>query len=152
MLQIGDRCPQFSLKDQWGQTVTSNDIIGSQLLVIFFYPKNNTRGCTAEACAFRDEYETFVDHGAKVIGISSDSISSHEQFANEYHLPFTLLADTKKEVRETFGVPGNLLGLIPGRVTFIIDKSGIIRGIYNSQINPVAHSSEALACIKSLIE
>ena len=90
MLQIGDTCPNFSLKDQSGQSINSAELIGSYILVIFFYPKDNTRGCTAEACAFRDDYEIFTDHGAKVIGISSDSVSSHLRFADQHRLPFTL--------------------------------------------------------------
>lgn len=150
MLQIGDTCPNFTLKDQSGQYINSDELVGSYILVIFFYPKDNTRGCTVEACAFRDDYEIFTDHGAKVIGISSDSVSSHQRFAAQHHLPFTLLSDTNKEARKSFGVPGNLFGLIPGRVTFIIDKKGIIRGIYNSQTDPIGHTRKALECIKSI--
>jgi len=149
-LTIGDFCPIFSLQDQKGDTISIQDHIGQHVLVIFFYPKDDTRGCTMEACAFRDQYETFQEHGAKVIGISSDSVTSHDRFANKYRLPYTLLADTKKEVRNAFGVPGNLFGLIPGRVTYIIDLKGIIQGVYNSQTDPTGHISKALECIRSI--
>jgi peroxiredoxin Q/BCP len=150
MLKTGNHCPPFVLKDQHGNTVNSEDLIGEQLLVIFFYPKDDTRGCTLEACAFRDEHETFVDEGAKVIGISSDSIASHHRFAQKFRLPYTLLADDKKEVRKAFQVPGNLFGLIPGRVTYIVDKNGFIRGIYNSLTDPHGHIKKALECVRSL--
>ena len=149
-LQPGDICPTFILEDQHGQQFSIKDQIGKSVLVLFFYPKDDTRGCTMEACAFRDQYETFQDHGATVIGISSDSISSHDRFAKKHQLPYTLLADVKKEVRNAFGVPGNLFGLIPGRVTYIIDLQGIIQGVYNSQTDPTGHIAKALECIRSI--
>jgi len=150
MLKTGDKCPPFLLNDQHGNSVNSAQLIGHQILVIFFYPKDETRGCTVEACTFRDEHETFMDEGAKVIGISSDSIASHDRFAQKFRLPYTLLADEKKEVRKAFQVPGNLFGLIPGRVTYIVDKSGVIRGIYNSLTDPRGHIQKALECVRSL--
>jgi peroxiredoxin Q/BCP len=149
-LQPGDICPTFILENQHGKQVSIQDHIGKTVLVIFFYPKDDTRGCTMEACAFRDQYETFQDQGATVIGISSDSVSSHDRFAKKHQLPYTLLADVKKEVRNAFGVPGNLFGLIPGRVTYIIDLQGIIRGVYNSQSDPIGHITKALECIRSI--
>jgi peroxiredoxin Q/BCP len=149
-LQPGDNCPTFILEDQHGKQVSIQDHIGKTALVIFFYPKDDTRGCTMEACAFRDQYETFQDQGATVIGISSDSVSSHDRFAKKHQLPYILLADVKKEVRNAFGVPGNLFGLIPGRVTYIIDLQGIIRGVYNSQSDPIGHIAKALECIRSI--
>ncbi len=149
-LQPGDTCPTFILEDQHGKQVSIQDHIGKTVLVIFFYPKDDTRGCTMEACAFRDQYETFQDQGATVIGISSDSVSSHDRFAKKHQLPYTLLADVKKEVRNAFGVPGNLFGLIPGRVTYIIDLQGIIRGVYNSQTDPIGHIAKALECIHTI--
>jgi peroxiredoxin Q/BCP len=150
-IQIGDKCPSFSLPDQNGNILHIDDLIGKRLLVIYFYPKDETSGCTAEACSFRDHYEDFTALGCEVIGISSDSISSHEQFASRHRLNFTLLADTKKEVRKLFGVPANLFGLIPGRVTYIIDKQGIVRSIHNSHMNATGHIAAAKEAIETII-
>lgn len=149
-LQIGDNCPLFTLNDQNNQPFSIDSVLGKQVLVIYFYPKDNTPGCTAEACSFRDAYEDFKDLGCEVIGISSDSPEKHKQFAAKHRLSFTLLADTKKEVRNTFGVPGNLFGLIPGRVTYIVDKQGKIRHIYNSLTNAATHIEESLSAVKSI--
>jgi peroxiredoxin Q/BCP len=149
-LQVGDSCPVFSLKDQNGNEIQIQEMIGKHVLVIFFYPKDNTRGCTIEACSFRDEHEAFLEFDAKVIGISSDSVASHQLFATKFNLPYTLLADTKKEVRKAFGMSGNLFGLLPGRVTYIIDKNGIIRGIFNSLTDPNGHITHALQCIRTI--
>lgn len=149
-IQIGDKCPSFTLPNQRGELIHIDDLIGQKLLVIYFYPKDETSGCTAEACSFRDSYEDFSAMGCEVIGISSDSISAHEQFAARHRLNFTLLADTKKEVRKAFGVPANLFGLIPGRVTYIIDKKGIVRSIHNSQTNAEGHIEAAKQAIQTL--
>jgi peroxiredoxin Q/BCP len=149
-LKIGDTCPNFSLKNQKGETVNSADLIGSKNLVIFFYPKDETPGCTKEACSFRDMHDEFKSLGCEVIGISSDSVHSHKKFAEKFQLSYILLADTQKTVRAAFQVPANLFGLIPGRVTYIIDKTGIIRGIHNSQTDPVGHISAALNLVKTL--
>ncbi len=147
-LKIGDRCPSFSLQNQENQTVRIDDLIGHQLLVIYFYPKDDTPGCTAEACSFRDSFEEFKDLGCEVIGISSDSPEKHKEFATKHRLSFTLLADIKKDVRKLFGVPTNLFGLIPGRVTYIFDQKGTLRSIYNSQTNAEAHTKEALKTVQ----
>jgi peroxiredoxin Q/BCP len=149
-LQIGDNCPSFKLANQFGELIDSSTLIGSKTLVIYFYPKDDTPGCTKEACSFRDSYEVFNDLGCEVIGVSSDSIADHKRFAEKYRLSFNLLADTEKELRKAFGVPGNLFGLIPGRVTYIIDLHGKIRGVYNSQTNPLGHIEQALALVKKL--
>ena len=149
-LKIGDKCPSFGLKNQNGETVNSAELIGSKNLVIFFYPKDETPGCTKEACSFRDMHDEFKNLGCEVIGISSDSVNSHKKFAEKFQLSYILLADTQKIVREAFQVPANLFGLIPGRVTYIVDKSGIIRGIHNSQTDPVGHISAALNLVKTL--
>jgi peroxiredoxin Q/BCP len=122
----------------------------SEKTLLYFYPKDDTPGCTKEACSFRDSYEEFNDLGCEVIGVSSDSIEDHKKFAEKYHLSFNLLADTAKELRNAFGVPGNLFGLIPGRVTYIIDLQGKIRGVYNSQTNPLGHIEQALVLVKKL--
>lgn len=149
-LKIGDKCPEFKLQDQHGQWCDIKSLIGTKSLIIYFYPKDDTPGCTKEACMFRDSYEEFKDLGCEVIGISSDSVDSHKAFAEKYRLSFTLLADTDGKVRKQFGVPGNLFGLIPGRVTYIIDKSGTIKGIFNSLLDPAGHLKNAFETVKNL--
>ena len=125
--QVGDKAPAFTLSNQDGKTIESSSFYGKQPIVIYFYPKNFTPGCTAEACSFRDHYEDFTDLGAAVIGVSNDTVSSHARFVKKHNLPFTMLADENGELRKTFNVKGNLLGLIPGRETFVIDSNGIIQ-------------------------
>lgn len=147
-IKVGDRVPNFSLPSQIGATVNIGDLIGKKSLVIYFYPKDDTPGCTAESCAFRDSYEVFTDAGAEVIGISADSPQSHQQFAQKYNLPFTLLSDTDNRVRKLFGVPSTLF-VLPGRVTYIIDKEGIVRHIFDSMLDFKAHVTESLNTIKS---
>lgn len=149
-LQKGDKCPIFSLPDQHGTIVNIEDLIGTKNLIIYFYPKDETPGCTKEACSFRDSYDDFKDLGCEVIGISSDSVNAHKQFAEKHRLSFILLADTKKEVRKQFGVPASLFGLLPGRVTYIIDKNGIIQGVFNSQTDPFGHIKNALEIVRGL--
>lgn len=149
-LQVGDTIPLFELQNQLGEWVKSSDLIGEKVLVIYFYPKDDTPGCTKEACRFRDDYEDFMELGAEVIGVSSDSVTDHAQFAEKYQLPFTLLSDPGGSLRRAFGVPTNLLGLLPGRVTYIIDLDGRIAGMYNSQLNAVQHVDEALQVIRGL--
>lgn len=151
-IQVGDKCPSFTLQDQHGNVVSTDSLIGEKILVIYFYPKDYSGGCTAEACAFRDSYEEFKDAGCEVIGISSDSVESHKGFAAKHRLTFTLLADTKKEARNLFGVPRAALGLIAGRVTYIVDLKGIVRDVHNSLVNTDSHISEAMKMIKSISE
>ncbi len=150
-IQVGDRCPAFALNDQNGNRVSSEDIIGKKLVVLYFYPKDNSGGCTAEACSFRDAYEEFKDAGCEVIGVSSDSVESHKQFAAKNRLTFTLLSDEGAKLRKTFGVPRTFFGIIAGRVTYIIDKKGIVRHIHNSLSNPESHIEESLSMIRSLM-
>lgn len=147
-IQIGDKLPSFILKNQFDETFNSDDYLGKTAMVIYFYPKDDTPGCTKEACSFRDSYEVFTDKEVKVIGISSDSVESHKNFADKYNLPFILLADTDKKVRKLFGVPNSILGLIPGRVTYIIDSKGVVTYIYNSMTNAESHIKEALQAIQ----
>lgn len=147
-LGVGDRAPAFSLPNQHDQTVSLSDFAGRPL-VVYFYPKDDTPGCTVESCTFRDQYEDFKSAGAEVIGISSDSAESHRKFAERHHLPFVLLADRGGEVRRAFGVP-KTLGLMPGRVTYVIDGEGTIRHVFNSQLNPRKHVTEALAILRAL--
>jgi peroxiredoxin Q/BCP len=147
-IQKGDKCPSFKLTDQNGEVFNVDEVIGKDNLVIYFYPKDDSPGCTKQACSFRDAFEDFKEAGARVIGISSDDEKSHKKFAEKHNLPFTLLADSKKVVRKQFGVPTNLLGLLPGRVTYIVDKEGVVQGVFNSQLNFDKHISEALKVLE----
>jgi peroxiredoxin Q/BCP len=147
-LKIGDKVPSFVAVDANGTSFDSKDIIGKKPVVIYFYPKDNTPGCTMQACGFRDYYEDFIDLGAEVIGISSDTVNSHKKFTNQYKLPFTLLSDSDKKLRKLFGVPDKLFGLLPGRVTYIINKAGIITMIFDS-VMATKHISIALKSLKN---
>jgi len=147
-LTIGDRAPNFTLPSATGEKISLQDFIGEKSVVVYFYPKDDTPGCTKESCAFRDSYEVFKDAGAEVIGISGDSIESHQKFAQKYNLPFILLSDSKNEVRKLFGVPSTLF-ILPGRVTYVIDKEGIVRHIFDSMLDFKAHVDEAIKTIKS---
>ena len=148
-IQAGDTMPSFELPDANGALVRSQDLLGKGPVVVYFYPKDDTPGCKAEACAFRDQYEVFKDAGAEVVGISSDSSSSHGQFARKYSLPFVLLSDSGNRARKAFGVP-RTLGVLPGRVTYVVDSSGKVQHVFNSQIAATRHVDEALAVVKRL--
>ncbi|MEU6853722.1 peroxiredoxin [Actinacidiphila alni] len=148
MLQVGTKAPDFTLPDQSGKPVSLGDFLGEKVVVLYFYPKDNTRGCTTEACTFRDSYESFTEAGAEVIGVSSDSVATHEQFAGKHGLPFVLLADTDKAVRKQYGATS--LGVVPGRVTFVIDREGVIRHAFSSQMNIGGHIEDALKVVKQL--
>ncbi len=149
-LKVGDKIPNFTAKDTNGSIFDSKDYIGKQPLVIYFYPKDNTPGCTTQACSFRDNYQDFKALGAEVIGISSDTVQSHIQFKSKFNLPFILLSDNDKKIRSLFGVQNNLF-IIPGRETFVTDKSGIILLIFNSMSANI-HIEKALAILKQQIE
>ena len=147
-IEIGSKIPEFSLPDQNGNVININDYIGKKNLVIYFYPKDDTPGCTKEACYFRDQYEIFNQADAMIIGISSQSVESHKKFAEKYHLSFTLLSDESSVVRKMFGAIS--LGLIPGRVTYVVDKKGIVKYIFDSQTEPTKHVDEALRILKDM--
>ena len=147
-IQVGDKCPLFSLPNQAGKTVEIADYLGKSKVVLFFYPKDDTPGCTKEACEFRDRYADFIAEGCTVFGISSDSVDSHVGFIEKHALPYDLLSDAKKHVRQIFGVPSNLFGLIPGRVTYIMNEKGMVIGVFNSQLDPVGHIDTALKLIR----
>ncbi len=149
--QQGQPAPDFQLKDQQGATVSLSQYQGAQPVVVFFYPKDHTPGCTLQACAFRDTYTIFQDTGAEVLGISSDSDRSHKRFADTHQLPFPLLSDPDGVVRKTWSVP-KTLGIFPGRVTYVIDRQGIIRYVFASQLNIKRHINEALSVLTSLSE
>ncbi len=146
-LKVGDKMPNFSAKDTNGNEFDSQTIIGKHPVVIYFYPKDDTPGCTLQACTFRDQYEDFKELGAAVIGISSDSVASHQKFAKHYKLPFLLLSDENKKLRKLFEVPNDLLGLIPGRVTYVADKEGVILLVFNSMSSKI-HIKNALDVLK----
>jgi peroxiredoxin Q/BCP len=148
-IQVGDKAPDFTLPSQSGEPVRLQDRFGERVLVLYFYPKDNTSGCTAEACAFRDSYEVFTDAGAEVIGVSSDSVARHEAFAGKHQLPFTLLSDQGGLVRKLYGVPA-VLGLIPGRVTYVIDRQGTVRHVFSSMTNISQHVGDALQVVRQL--
>ena len=149
-LKVGDLIPFFTAKDTNGNDFDSQKYIGQKALVVYFYPKDNTPGCTAQACSFRDQYEDFTDLGAEVIGISSDSQKSHENFASKYKLPFILLSDKDKKIRELFGVPTGMFGLLPGRVTYVADQTGKIVMIFDSML-ATKHIPKALEAVKKLV-
>jgi peroxiredoxin Q/BCP len=150
MLQPGSKIPDISLQNQSGELTRLYDYIGKKPLVIYFYPKDNTSGCTAEACSFRDHYEQFTELGAELIGISRDSVQSHARVVERRRLPFILLSDPKKIAEKAFGVPPILLGFLPGRVTFIVDKQGTIVSTFKSTSNISEHIQESLKTLKGL--
>jgi thioredoxin-dependent peroxiredoxin len=148
-IKVGDKAPLFTLPDSEKQLINLADYIGKKNLVVYFYPRDESYGCTREACSFRDSYDDFKDAGAEVIGISSDDEESHNSFAAHHQLPFILLSDKDGKVAESYGV-GRSFGILPGRVTYVIDKNGIVRMIYLSQLKFKKHINEALALLKTL--
>ncbi len=150
MLPNGISAPDFSLQDANKEIFSLSSLRNNKSVVLYFYPKNDTRGCTAEACSFRDQYEIFQEQGAEVVGVSSDDLSSHQKFSAKYQLPFVLLSDPGSQVRKLYQVP-KTLGLIPGRATYVIDKKGIIRYSFNSQLKPLEHVQNALKILQELV-
>ena len=146
---VGDKAPDFTLPSQSGEQVRLQDRLGQGVVVLYFYPKDETSGCTREACAFRDSHEVFTDAGAEVIGVSSDSVDKHAAFATHHKLPFTLLSDKGGKVRKAYEVPSTL-GFIPGRVTYVIDRDGTVRHVFNSMTNIDRHVNEALEVVRQL--
>ena len=143
-IQVGDRVPGFSLKDQHGNLIDINTYTGKKKLVIYFYPKDGSLSCTRQACFFRDLSDVFEETGTVVIGISQQSVESHKRFADANHLNFNILSDPDNAVRKLFGVPSQLFGLIPGRVTYVADKSGKVVYMLDSQTDVQRHVDEAL--------
>ena len=146
---VGSKAPNFTLPSGSGEMVSLEDFLGKKPVVLFFYPKDDTPGCTKEVCAFRDRFDEFRKLDAEVIGISSDPVESHRSFAERHSLPFTLLSDEGGKVRELYGVP-NTFGLFPGRVTYVIDKGGVVRHIFSSQLAVEKHVEEALETLQYL--
>jgi len=147
---VGDNIPNFELVDQNGTIFSLESVLGKKNLVIYFYPKDDSPGCTKEACSFRDQFEVFADVDAMIIGISSQTVESHLQFAKKHRLNYTLLSDKGNKVRKLFGVPSSFLGLIPGRVTYVINKRGEVVFMFNSQIQAEKHVDEALRILQQL--
>jgi thioredoxin-dependent peroxiredoxin len=149
MLKIGEEAPHFSLSDQSGQIVSLLDFRGKKNVVIFFYPKDNTPGCTSQSCSFRDNYEGFNSFNTQVIGISDDSVKSHQKFSTENRLPYPVLSDEGGEIRKRFGLK-SFLGIFPPRVSFVIDQNGIIQHIFSSQVQIARHIDETLQAVQRL--
>ena len=145
-MREGEQAPEFTSTTHDGTTVSLAALRG-RWVVLYFYPADDTPGCTAEACSFRDAYEDFTDAGAVVIGVSGNDASSHARFAGKHQLPFSLLSDTDGSLRKAFGVKKSL-GLLPGRVTFVIDPQGTVRKVFSSQLRATQHTAEALAAIR----
>ncbi|TBR59500.1 peroxiredoxin [Mastigocladus laminosus UU774] len=148
-VKVGDTAPDFSLPSQNRSTVSLKDFRGKNAVVLYFYPKDDTPGCTAESCAFRDQYEVFKTAGAEVIGVSGDSSESHQKFAAKYNLPFILLSDKGDQVRKLYGAKA-AFGLLPGRVTYVIDQHGVVQYVFDSMFNFEGHVQEALKKLQEL--
>ena len=144
----GYAAPDFELPDQDGRPVRLSQFRGKSAVVLYFYPKDDTTGCTIEACRFRDDYSRFQDVGAEVLGISSDSAVSHLKFRTKFNLPFTLLTDSGGRVRKLYGVK-KTFGILPGRATYAIDRDGIVRHVFSSQSQPAKHVEEALRALSA---
>jgi peroxiredoxin Q/BCP len=148
-IKVGDTAPNFTLPSQNGSPVSLTDFRGKPV-VLYFYPKDDTPGCTVESCAFRDQYEVFKSAGAEVIGISGDSPESHQKFATKHQLPFTLLSDKGNKVRKQYGATA-AFGLFPGRVTYVIDQDGVVQYVFDSMFNFKGHVEEALKTLQGLV-
>ncbi|MBC5994330.1 peroxiredoxin [Pontibacter cellulosilyticus] len=148
-IKVGDKAPDFELIRQDGGFFRLKDLKGEKNVVLYFYPKDSTPGCTKQACEFRDQYEVFKEQGAEVVGISSDSVDSHKRFERVHHLPFILLSDKGGQVRSLYGVPKKL-GILPGRVTYVIDKEGVVQYVFNSMTKPLEHVKTAIEVLENL--
>ncbi len=145
----GSLAPDFTLPSQSGKMVSLRDFLGKKPVILYFYPKDDTPGCTKEACAFRERHEDFRELNAEVIGISSDPVESHRSFAAKHELPFTLLSDEGGKVRKLYGA-SSTFGLVPGRVTYVLDEEGVVRHIFSSQLGVEEHVEEALEALRSI--
>ncbi len=148
-IQSGDEAPDFTATTHDGRTVRLSDYRGKQAVVLYFYPRDGTSVCTRQACSFRDAYEDFLDAGAAVIGVSGDSLERHREFAAQQRLPFVLLSDADGKIREAFGV-GNTLLVLPSRITFVIDRKGIVREMFDSLLFAERHIKRALEVVRGL--
>ena len=146
-LKVGEKAPDFTAMSDSGSSVTLSGALKNGAVVLYFYPKDETPGCTAEACTFRDRWDDIKGLGATVYGVSSDSLESHKRFKERRNLPFTLLSDPDKAIRRLYGATGAIL---PPRITFVIDEGGIIRHVYNSQMNARSHAVEAINALNAI--
>jgi peroxiredoxin Q/BCP len=146
-MHVGEPAPDFTRTAHTGEEVSLAGLRG-RWVVLYFYPADDTPGCTKEACSFRDNYEDFQDAGAAVIGVSRDSLESHVAFAEKHRLPFLLLSDEDESLAKAFGVR-KTLGLLPGRVTYVIDPEGVVRKEFSSQVRATKHFDEALSTIRA---
>ena len=154
-LKEGDKMSEYSdyyrkVKTTKGDMISLAQFEGKKDVVLFFYPKADTPGCTKEACKFRDEYDAFTSAGAEVIGISGDGVEAQETFQSKHRLPFTIVSDAGNYLRKGFGVPADMFGMLPGRMTYVISKEGKCVMSFNSQIDAEGHVTKALAAIKAL--
>lgn len=146
-LNIGDNAPDFEAHTDSGASLKLSEVLKKGEVVLYFYPKDETPGCTAEACSFRDQWEDIRELGAEVIGVSSDSAEAHKKFKENHKLQFTLVSDQGKEIRKLYDVKGSIL---PPRTTFVISREGKIVHVYNSQMNAKHHVDEAIAALKRI--
>ena len=150
MLDVGQTAPDLLLPDQHGRERRLSELWAKGPVVLYFYPKDETAGCTAEACAFRDAYQSFSDAGAEVVGVSKDGVAEHASFASHHRLPFVLLSDAKGVARQRYEVK-RTLGIIEGRVTYVIDREGIVRHVTNVQLSAARHIAEPLEVLKRIL-
>lgn len=149
-LQAGDRAPDFALTDRDGTATTLSALREKKAVVVYFYPADETPVCTAQACGFRDAYQAFLDAGAEVVGVSADSEDSHRRFADHHRLPFLLVPDTDGRIADAWGVKPTMFGLLKGRVTFVVDRQGVVRHVTRSQLNAGKHVKESLAALRAV--
>lgn len=148
-MNIGDHVPDFTLPNQNGDMVRLSEAAPGKTLVVFFYPKDGSPVCSIEACSFRDNQHSFEKYNAQVIGISSDGVDSHRDFAAGNHLDFPLLSDVEGEVRKRWHVPSTL-GVLPGRVTYVLDARGVVRYMYSAQLEAAKHVQNALEATRKI--
>lgn len=149
-LKAGDRAPDFSLTRRDGTPTTLSELLGEKAVVVYFYPRDETLVCTAQACGFRDSYQAFLDAGAEVVGISEDDDDSHRSFADHHRLPFLLVSDPGGRIGEAWGVKPNLFGLLKGRVTFVVDRQGVVRHVTDARLSAHKHIKESLAALQAI--
>jgi peroxiredoxin Q/BCP len=147
---VGARAPDFVLPNADAKPFRLWEVLSRKVVVLYFYPKDETSGCTVEACAFRDAYEDFVAVGAEVVGVSRDDAASHIQFAAHYKLPFTLLSDVGGTVHALYGIQTRL-GILHDRVTFVIDRAGIVRNVFTSMVDMRGHVQSSLPVVRELV-
>lgn len=154
LLKVGSVAPDFSVTLPDGDAFRLGDFRGKKNVVLFFYPKNFTPGCTKEVCGFRDNYEALKSYDAEIVGVSFDDAESHRKFASQYHVPYTLIPDTAQDIARAYGTAGRFGGLLPGakRVTYVIDKKGIIRGVFHHELMVGKHIDESVALLQALGE